>query len=823
MSVSPHRSRTSEGTMTSRNGNGHTRSASRSPNQSLSRTAALHLGSPLISPTKDGQQFMNADNHLPRPASEEYRTVAPGDARATVREETTIVHENGNGGKAALSQEMQEEIEDAEAAELLEVGDDDVEMHDNEEQGDGQEMEDDEDAGEGSDEEDEEDEEEEEEEEEDDDESDGDESEDLEGSPEIIAIEGPGGVSRLSLPLAVKAEPASPRTASAALQTDADAIITGPATGEEPSTNVLIPTKRKRVVPRSPGEEDLPPPPPPVQTIRLERAMVAENETLEWNILQEAREKGMVEAWGVGISAEEAAKEDVAGDITGDMDAEDAGALDVDDNGAGPSTNTRPLVGLGFGAGFADEDPEEIARRLEEKYGEENQKKKKVAMKRKKVEYDLEDPFIDDSDILIDAPTHFARPKKEGFFVHSGDLELLEESPVKAKPRTQKAKARTSTAAPILKPRKSLSAALLSRRRMSSKAKGSQVEPISIDDSEEETGGAGPSKMADDASGSLSPLPDDSAKLDLDVEPLPIDRVLFKNASRDPRYLPPFPAFPAEVRQRIMALRAKALEQDWATTNKGKFPEHLKPELQHTGEIAYQHSMFGLSDREGVDKAFLLSLPSVLPYNEFTLKKLVTKLCFLGYLQWMQDCEEEGLRQFRQMVDKDRDDVLEKYEASHKVWEEEVKQWDEKNPHSVSNGVATSVAGDSDTMNVDPFASGDGAPLPQATPALTPKLNDARPVEPVRRFVWTSDMREVFSQLLDNLQDMVDLIKKAQEWGIPSAKPGMQSSEQTMKIRLYKKINDSFPEGFMTTTIISREMTKVTRVKKRQQADQDGE
>lgn len=47
--------------------------------------------------------------------------------------------------------------------------------------------------------------------------------------------------------------------------------------------------------------------------------------------------------------------------------------------------------------------------------------------KRRVIDYDLNDPFIDDSDLKIDAPTHVARPKKEGFFVHMGHLELLEE------------------------------------------------------------------------------------------------------------------------------------------------------------------------------------------------------------------------------------------------------------------------------------------------------------------------------------------------------------------------------------------------------------
>ncbi|WWD20419.1 hypothetical protein CI109_104895 [Kwoniella shandongensis] len=803
MSASPDRSRVQNATPVAING--INRSASRSPLQTISPTAALHLGSPVISPAKDGHKIsVSQSSH----ASKEEPAVLAETRRK--REEHVISRENG-------VVESEEVTEETEVAEVVQAVEGDVEMNGDEDDGDdGDGDEEDEEGEEGSGSEDEE-EEEEEEEEDDDDESDGDESEDLEGSPEIIAIDGPGGPPRLSLPPTIKAEPGSPGPTSEA--PGADVIGSegaAPAATAEGETNILIPTKKKRVRPRSPEEEDLPPPPPPVKTIRLERAMGPDNETLEWNILEDAREKGMVEAWGVGVSAEEVAKEAAAGELAESMQAGVADAsMEVDENGAGPSTAPQPVFGLGLGTSFADEDPEEIARRLEEKYGDEN-KKKKVAIKRKKVEYDLDDPFIDDSDILIDAPTHFARPKKEGYFVHAGPLELLEESPVKAKPRTQKAKARTSIAAPVAKPRRSLSSALTSRRRVSTGAKGSQVEPISIDDSDGEGGGAGPSRLADDASGSLSPPPDDQSKPDM--ETLPIDRVTFKNASRDPRYLPPFPSFPAEVRSRIMELRAKALEQDWTTTNKGKFPEHLRPALQHAGEAAYQHGMFGLSDREGVDKAFLLSLPSVLPYNEFTLKKLVTKLCYLGYFQWMQDCEEEGLRQFRQMIAKDEKEVIEKHEASHKAWEEEVKEWDEKHPN-VNGAGATDVA-DGEAMHVDV----DNAPLGiHHTPSNTPKPNDTRPIEPVSRFIWTPDMREVFGQLLDNLADMVDLIKKSQDWSIPGAKAGKEWSEQAMKIRLYKKINDSFPEGYMNTTIISREMTKLTRVKKRQQADQDGE
>jgi hypothetical protein len=49
-----------------------------------------------------------------------------------------------------------------------------------------------------------------------------------------------------------------------------------------------------------------------------------------------------------------------------------------------------------------------------------DQKKKKIVDV-----YDTRDDFIDDSELLVDQPTHYGRTKKEGFFVHQGPLELV--------------------------------------------------------------------------------------------------------------------------------------------------------------------------------------------------------------------------------------------------------------------------------------------------------------------------------------------------------------------------------------------------------------
>ncbi len=39
-------------------------------------------------------------------------------------------------------------------------------------------------------------------------------------------------------------------------------------------------------------------------------------------------------------------------------------------------------------------------------------------------QYDVRDPFVDDSELNIDEPTHFAKPKADGFYVTQGTVEL---------------------------------------------------------------------------------------------------------------------------------------------------------------------------------------------------------------------------------------------------------------------------------------------------------------------------------------------------------------------------------------------------------------
>jgi hypothetical protein len=209
--------------------------------------------------------------------------------------------------------------------------------------------------------------------------------------------------------LTVKEEPADPSVPAS------DPI----AAEGEGEVNTLIPKKKPRKKREASADEDLPAPPPPMKTIRLTLVLEqpGKDVDVEFNIIDEARKAGLEPTWAPIEEPLDISEEDVK----------------------------EPLPAGGLLSGMNDDDltPEEIAARIDAKYDKPNKKpakKKKVSSfpQRKtrsakliyqvKDYYDFADAFIDDSEIAIDdAQTHIPRPKKEGFFVHVGPVELMQQ------------------------------------------------------------------------------------------------------------------------------------------------------------------------------------------------------------------------------------------------------------------------------------------------------------------------------------------------------------------------------------------------------------
>jgi len=158
----------------------------------------------------------------------------------------------------------------------------------------------------------------------------------------------------------IKTEPGLNESSSSTLPIDPSGLA-------DPSAEVVntLEPKKKARKRRAPSEDDMPAPPPPMKTIRLtiDLSQLKTGVTIEYNVLDNAKELGMVDEWPMDLGERE-----VKGD---DLDGED-GTPGVDGEIPGGVPKAPPPVGLRLD----EDDAIEIARRLEEKYGDKKPAKK---------------------------------------------------------------------------------------------------------------------------------------------------------------------------------------------------------------------------------------------------------------------------------------------------------------------------------------------------------------------------------------------------------------------------------------------------------------
>ncbi|KAI9638819.1 uncharacterized protein MKK02DRAFT_41845 [Dioszegia hungarica] len=596
--------------------------------------------------------------------------------------------------------------------------------------------------------------------------------------------------------LQVKSEPVDP-----------EAGPSDPAGGAPPApdgevVNALIPKKKKQARKRSLSVDPDRGPPRPVDTIRLEMALTMNHDrdgTATWQTMM----------WDVRASAEEKGL-----NMLRNVYDEPALAPGPGPSGVLDGPENAPPMGLGGSIlenGLIEESAEEIARRFEEKYDKGPPKKKA----KKKVEvYDDTDEFIDDSELQIDAPTHMAKTVKQGFFVCEGAVEVQQEqdAPAKAKgkprhsmPKKAPRPSAAAAAGPKPKIRKPL-AQLVVEEAERAKAKGAMESPIKIDSDGDSDGEAGPSSPY-----IRTPSPEQEDVKDEKEEPMPVDRKIFTNASDMPEELPPWRGFPNPLRQQLLILRNESLKYAWDLKDKGKFPDHLRPFLRECGRAAFQTGMFKVAaESDPTVPNFFMALRSVLPYNGFTLtkQKLTGKMCYEDYWEFLEACEKAGLGQLRQLIKGVIGEWEKKYEDDKLEFEEAKRKWDEEHP---LDGSSAPPEANGTAMAAEP--SNDHADEPENAPAAA--VPHGPPKEPTKNFKWTPEMQFVFAQLLDNLGDMLELNTRGKDWRVADniLKTGKEYSETLMRAALYKKIVDLFPDGYQTSSLVSREMSKI-RAKK---------
>lgn len=393
-------------------------------------------------------------------------------------------------------------------------------------------------------------------------------------------------------------------------------------------------------------------------------------------------------------------------------------------------------------------------------------------------QYDVRDPFVDDSELNIDEPTHFAKPKADGFYVTKGTVELAK-SKGAVQAQTQAAK--------------------------------EKVKPLSIRDSKQ--GFAGSinrliARKAQQESG-LPPMPAPSASMNVDAllnttptpsdnrtasvltnasqmdgtreSPIKVDDVdsKGKSAKKANRY----PTLPVDPRlQSAFDDLKRAVEQE-SFAVKTKFPATLKPPLIETAKLAVMLGQY--------DDNFFNHLPTIFPYNRFTMMKLVKREFFPHHIKYFEDLKQEHLDKLGRMLHDALPMQKAEFEAAHQTWVERGEVPREADPVQPADPVG-------EAMDVD-----------------GQKTAEEESAEPVKRWRWTEDMREEVFVLItiENAMSEVRNEKLKLENSVE------QYSEINARKACYKQMAELFPEdGWTTSTNISREYAQLKKKKDRQEA-----
>ncbi|ORZ02594.1 hypothetical protein BCR43DRAFT_481801 [Syncephalastrum racemosum] len=249
-------------------------------------------------------------------------------------------------------------------------------------------------------------------------------------------------------------------------------------------------------------------------------------------------------------------------------------------------------------------------------------------------EYDYDDPFIDDSDLLLDANDISATlPEYEGFFVFHGLLDGTDETGSK---RREKAKA----AAPKKTKQSTTTSTKSSKATTTQKEKTRRTDVVPSPSTSSnsvkekvETSAAkkttDPDEPQDKKITSTSTIKSTAKTQEPAIEDIP-PHILAKRELH------------AEVAPLFEELRELASKESFEV--KSKFPVALRPVTLEIGQRMFRKL-------QAVDDDIMTTLIEILPYNRFTMTKFITTKSGAEYIKELNAEIEELRKQLKASID----------------------------------------------------------------------------------------------------------------------------------------------------------------------------
>ncbi|WFD18966.1 hypothetical protein MCAP1_001179 [Malassezia caprae] len=394
--------------------------------------------------------------------------------------------------------------------------------------------------------------------------------------------------------------------------------------------------------------------------------------------------------------------------------------------------------------------------------------------------YDTKDPFVDDSELGVDEPTHVVRTQADGFYVAKGPVALACAKASTMESSRSASAFRSSLGAGVGQGWAAGTNKLLAKRAASRKlqqpGQASRTDPVPSTASDAQPTLPPADTPSPAAAATPAPPTAPPAQDAAPATPAP-DKPDAKKQAADEKRKNKYPTVPVHPQLQAMFDHLKQLVSKASFAVKTKFPPELKPPLIETAKLAVELDEY--------NDNFFNYLPSIFPYNRFTMMKLTKREFFHKHMEYFRELQDEHLDRLGKMIDESFPTQLAEYEAMCR----------ERGVEGKDN--------EDGGMDEDGETAADDA-------RLQPEADDM-----TKRFRWSDDMR-------DELFTIVTVENAMSE--IRNEKLKLENSPETYseinaRKTVYKRIADMFPQdGWVNTTHVSREYGLIRKKRDREEA-----
>ncbi|KAI9599499.1 Ubinuclein conserved middle domain-containing protein [Syncephalis fuscata] len=210
---------------------------------------------------------------------------------------------------------------------------------------------------------------------------------------------------------------------------------------------------------------------------------------------------------------------------------------------------------------------------------------------------------------------------------------------------------------------------------------------------------------------------------------------------------------------------------------KGKFPAELKPALLSLALTAQY-----LSSNNEFDDDFIGHVATVLPFRKNDIRKLVHRTVFPEQLRMLETELKQTVKIFRKQVDA--------------VMAVQLPQYEDGLARTKSSENTELVATNNEDTKMTDSQAEDGDGMGKNTEDSS------------RKFRWTRELRSQFWQIIDLREQIAH--KESQIQGLHTKAPDVKP--QSIRKQVYADIVGFWPEGWMTTNLLSREYSAYKRL-----------